>query len=180
MSAAMLPPAGPAGTALYLMFRMDNDYYAIAATEIRRVLKRQRLKQIPSLPAWVAGVLEFEQQMVPVIDLYQRLLQRPASEKSSTRLVIVRYDEQHALGLLLEKVNTFERLSLQGRMDVTMNLQDHRYLAAVQQHESLGLVQHVALAQLLPADVRARIFAAVASLSAEGAAASLSGGEAAL
>lgn len=154
MSLNEAPPSHNSRTGLYLIFRIDHDYYAIAATKIQRVLKRQRLKQIPCLPDWVAGVLEFDRKLVPVIDIYQRMLHRSASEKSSTRLVMVRYDDDKLLGLLLEKVNTFERLTEQGWMDVTVNLHDNRFLATVQQHASLGLIQQIDLKHLLPADVQ--------------------------
>lgn len=162
MSLNVVPAHNQSRTALYLLFRIDNDFYAIAAAEIQRVLKRQRLKQIPCLPNWVAGMLEFDRRLVPVVDIYQRMLNRPASEKSSTRLVMVRYDGDKLLGLLLEKVNTFERLTEQGWMEVAVNMHDNRFMASVQQHATLGLIQHIDLRYLLPADVHELLYAATA------------------
>lgn len=147
-----------ATTALYLIFRIEADYYAIAASEIEIVLKQQSLKKLPGAPAWVAGLLTIDDQIVPVIDLYQRILGRPASPQSSTRLVVVQYDKDKLLGLLLEKVNTFERLNLYGWMDATIQLYNTDFLASVQQHATLGLVQNIELALLLPEDVHQILF----------------------
>lgn len=145
-------------TALYLMFRIEADYYALAATRIEFVLSRQRLKQIPGAPTWMVGLLNIDDKVIPVIDIYQRLLGKPASVQASTRLVIVRYQEDKWLGLLLEKVNTFERLSLSAWTDGTVKLHNNNFLAAVQQHERLGLIQNIELDLLLPDDVRQQLF----------------------
>lgn len=153
------PATANAGTALYLMFKIEADYYALAATQIEFVLRRQRLKRIPAAPQWMAGLLNVNGQVVPVMDLYQRLLDRPASAQSSTRLVVVRYAPGRLLGLLLEKVNTFERLSLSAWTPATIELQQNKFLAGVQQHASLGLIQNIELGQLLPDDIKQQLFA---------------------
>ena len=147
-----------ATTALYLIFRIEADYYALAASEIEMVLKQQSLKKLPGAPAWVAGLLHIDGQIVPVIDIYQRILQRPASAQSSTRIVIVNYDNDKLLGLLLEKVNTFERLNINGWMDATIQLYNTDFLASVQQHASLGLIQNIELSLLLPEDIQQLLF----------------------
>jgi len=137
---------------LHLLFRLQHDLYAIQATEIEVVLRRPTLKQCPGAPAWVAGLLHYQGTSVPVLDLYQRLLQREADWKTSTRLVLVHYKSQ-LLGLLLEQVHRFERLSDQHWHDSRLLLPDSKYLGQVQQHEALGLIQQVQLAELLPGDV---------------------------
>lgn len=153
-----LSPRVAATTALYLIFKIEADYYAIAASEIEMVLKQQSLKKLPGVPAWVAGLLPVDGQIVPVIDIYQRILNRPASAQSSTRLVVVQYDSGKLLGLLLEKVNTFERLNPHGWMDATIQLYNNDFLASVQQHATLGLIQHIELALLLPEDIHQMLF----------------------
>lgn len=145
-------------TALYLMFKIELDYYALAATQIEFVLSRRRLKQIPAAPSWMVGLLNINDQTIPVIDIYQRLLGRPASAQSSTRLVIVRYEKDKLLGLLLEKVNTFERLNLCDWTNATVELYNNNFLAAVQQHASLGLIQNIELSLMLPSDVKQQLY----------------------
>lgn len=154
-------------TALYLMFKIELDYYALAATQIEFVLSRRRLKQIPAAPSWMVGLLNINDQTIPVIDIYQRLLARPASAQSSTRLVIVRYENDKLLGLLLEKVNTFERLNICDWTNASVELYNNNFLAAVQQHPTLGLIQNIALNLLLPNDVKQQLYPKVTCLPSE-------------
>lgn len=152
-------PSEPAPEmALYLMFKIEADHYALAATQIECVLHRQRLKQVPGMPLWMVGLLHMHEQVIPVIDIYQRLLGRSASAQSSTRLVIIRYEDGKLLGLLLEKVNTFERLQLSNWMNITIDCYHNNFLAAVQQHPRLGLIQQIELSLMLPGDIRQLLF----------------------
>ncbi|RVU40579.1 chemotaxis protein CheW [Rheinheimera riviphila] len=142
---------------LYLLFQIAADFYAIQAVQVDTVLSVQPLKQLPATPDWLCGLLYYQGQVVPVIDLYQRLLGRPAVHKASTRLVLVKVQHQHQhqqiLGLLLEKVNRFVRLPTAAWTSANVQVADHHYLAEVQQHSS-GLIQRIQLAALLPDDVR--------------------------
>ncbi|WP_337841824.1 chemotaxis protein CheW [Rheinheimera sp.] len=152
----MIPPAATSSS-LHLLFRLQHDLYAIEAAQIQVVLRRTALKQCPAAPHWVAGLLHYQGSTVPVLDLYQRLLQREAGWQTSTRLVLVHYKQQ-LLGLLLEQVHRFERLTDQLWQDSRLLLPDHQYLGQVQQHDGLGLIQQVRLADLLPVDVQQVLF----------------------
>ena len=59
------------------------------------------------MPAAVAGLLNYHGAPVPVIDLSQLTLGRPAARRLSTRIVLVRYPvaehETRVLGLIVER-----------------------------------------------------------------------------
>ena len=98
----------PALQALFLVFRIGNERYALQAIEVVEVLPRLPLKPIAKAPAWVAGVFAHRGSVVPVIDLSALTFGAPAQARTSTRLVLVNYrpDETfkaHVLGLILEQ-----------------------------------------------------------------------------
>lgn len=141
---------------LHLIFRLGEDSYALAIEQVRELLPLQRLKQLPEAPAWVAGILAHRGQMIPVIDLYQRCLGRPAQARTSTRLVVVNYSGQ-PLGLLLEQASHLQRLPPE-RQTANLTSGEAGYLGDLQSSQQLGLVQHIRVEGLLPADVAALLY----------------------
>ena len=89
---------------LFLVFFIDNERYALAATDVVEVLPRLPLKPIAHAPAWVAGVFAHREHMVPVIDISAMTFGSAAVARTSTRLVLVNY-RARLLGLLLEQAS---------------------------------------------------------------------------
>src|SRR5271156_5690033 len=81
---------------LFLLFDLDGDRYALDAAGIAEVLALAPTKSIPGAPPWVAGMFERHGEPVPVIDVSQLALGRPARQFRSTRLVLVRYSPDDA------------------------------------------------------------------------------------
>lgn len=140
---------------LHLLFNLGVDRYALPASEVSEVLPLQRLKQLPEAPAWVAGLLAYRGVMVPVLDLCQRVLGRPARVCTSTRLVLVRHSEVFAgrpLGLVLEQASRVDRLPIEDAQPIGLADQPS-YLGTVQEAVPHGLVQRIHVAGLLPPDI---------------------------
>ena len=87
---------------LFLVFFIDNERYALAATDVVEVLPRLPLKPIAHAPAWVAGVFAHREHMVPVIDISAMTFGHEAVARTSTRLVLVNFRGK-LLGLMLEQ-----------------------------------------------------------------------------
>jgi len=67
--AAKLGVVPAAKKALFLVFHIGHERYALKATEVAEVLPRLPLKPIAHAPRWVAGIFAHRGAMVPVIDL---------------------------------------------------------------------------------------------------------------
>ena len=91
---------------LFLLFQLGQDRYALDAGQVTEVLPLVEIKQVPQAPPGVAGVFDFRGAPVPVIDLSQLALGRPAQRRLSTRLIVVHHrdegGEQRLLGLIAE------------------------------------------------------------------------------
>ncbi len=151
---------------LFLLFRLGNDRYAIAARQVAEVLPMLESKHIPQAPAAVRGAFDFRGQPVPLIDLTQLALGRPAREQLSTRIVLVDYPDgrggMRLLGLLAEHVTeTFQRNPEDFR-DAGVEVPDAPWLGRVAS-DAGGLVQWVEVSQLLTPELRALLFPAEAA-----------------
>lgn len=101
---------------LFLHFRIGESNYALAAERIVEIVPLAPLRKIRSGPDTVAlptdQTFEYRGQFVPVIDLCQLDLGRPARRRLSTRIIIVRHPgaPEALLGMIAENATTMLRL----------------------------------------------------------------------
>jgi len=152
---------------LFLIFRLDQDRYALNAAEVVEVLPLGPLKSLPNTPAWVAGVFSYHGQLVPVIDMPSLALGRPAFRRLSTRTVVVRYPPADAqsdsklLAIIVEQVTRTMRRDPADFTACGIATPQARYLGPVAS-DPAGLVQWISVQSLLPEDVKSMLFVAEA------------------
>lgn len=145
---------------LFLLFQLGEDRYAIEAVKVAVVLPLVVPKAIPGAPAAVAGAFDYNGTPVPLIDLSQLALGRPAQPRRSTRIIMVEYpmdDGTQLLGLIAE--NASETLVRDPAEFVPSGVSSDGapYLGPVVS-DSRGIVQWVQIDQLLPDTVRDLLF----------------------
>lgn len=156
---------------LFLQFELDGDRYALDATRIAQVRAYALARPIPGTPAWIAGVIEHDGEPVPVVDVAQLALGRPARALRSTRLVLMRYrvgDDQageevtRLLGLIVEHATRTYRIDRDAFADSGVATPHARWLGPVAS-DAEGLVQWVDVAQMLDDDMKALLFPATSA-----------------
>ena len=151
---------------LFLLFQLGADRYAIEATRVAEVLPMLEVKYIPQAPPAVRGAFDFRGTPVPLLDLSQLALGRPAPEQLSTRIVLVHYPDERGtlrlLGLLAERVTETLRRAPGDFRDPGVEVPDAPWLGRVAS-DAGGLVQWVQVEQLLPPELRALLFPAEAA-----------------
>jgi len=148
--------------ALFLVFRIGSERYALQATDVVEVLPRLPLKPIAQAPAWVAGVFAYRGAVVPVIDLSALTFGQSAQARTSTRLVLVNYrpDETavaQKLGLILEQATDTLRCNPAEFQPYGLDNRQAPYLGPVRE-DAQGLLQWVRVSDLLDPQVRALLF----------------------
>ncbi|WJN59956.1 chemotaxis protein CheW [Pseudomonas sp. SO81] len=147
---------------LFLLFAVGAERYALDVREVAEVLPLRRLRPVPATPAWVAGLLAHRGTLLPVLDISQLLGGQPATQRTSTRLVLVHYQprdstERHLLGLILERAAETLRCAPEEFRAYGLDTPDAPYLGPVYQ-DARGLVQWLRVADLLNAEARALLF----------------------
>jgi chemotaxis-related protein WspB len=148
--------------ALFLVFHVGNERFALQAIEVAEVLPRLPLKPIARAPEWVAGVFAYRGAVVPVIDLSALTFGHPAQARTSTRLVLVHYRPDAAtpaqlLGLILEQATDTLRCNPADFQPYGLDNRQAPYLGPVRE-DAQGLLQWVRVADLLDDQVRALLF----------------------
>jgi len=143
-----------------LVFHIGADRYGLPLAAIRRVLPLMELKAVPLAPDAVAGLMNLHGASIPVIDLARSGGIAPATRHVDTRIVLVDYPgvdgTVHALGLLAERVIGVQEVAAAALQPA--GVQAAPFLGPVA-GDAQGIVQLVQPEHLLPADLRAVLFA---------------------
>jgi chemotaxis-related protein WspB len=146
---------------LFLLFHLDDDCYALSAAQIAEVLPLLHTKRIPQAPAAVAGAIDYRGQAVPVVDLCELALGRPARSRLSTRIVLVRHPDRegtgHLLGLIVERATRMFSCDAAAFRPSGVSNAEARYLGPIARGPG-ALIQRIELDELLTPAVRALLF----------------------
>jgi purine-binding chemotaxis protein CheW len=75
-------------------FRLGDDRFAGDVASVERVLRYAKPTPLPNLPAWIEGVLDYQDRVVAVVDLRARFgLERRAPRPESRIIIFSSGDE---------------------------------------------------------------------------------------
>lgn len=73
----------------YLIFDLANQQFGIDILKIREIIKMVPVRAIPESPAYVKGIMNFRDKVVPVIDLRNVLNFEDAGHDKDSRIIVV-------------------------------------------------------------------------------------------
>jgi chemotaxis-related protein WspB len=146
---------------LFLLLELGQDRYALDARQVAEVLPLVDITRLPQAPPSVAGILNYRGAPVPVIDVSQLTLGRPAERRLSTRIVLVHYPDADGhtrlLGLIAERATNTVRREAADFVASGVSNDKAPYLGPVAT-DARGLMQWLDAGTLLPASVRDMLF----------------------
>lgn len=142
-----------------LVFHIGQDRYGLRLAPIVRVLPLLKLKCLPLAPEHVAGLIDLQGLLVPVIDLSRLAGFAPVRDYFDTRIIIVDYPAPdgvtHLLGLLAEHVRGIQDVDSAALADSGVSAAPFLGQVASDDH---GILQLVELEQLLTDSLRTLLF----------------------
>ena len=145
--------------ALYLLVRLGADRYAIEIAVVEEVVPLVRLKALPGAPAGVAGIMNYRNEPVPVVDLSLLALSTPTAPRLASRIVVVRYGGEviasaaSLLGLLVPEATEMRRVDAGEFVDAGVATNGTPYLGGVLATPE-GVIQRVSVGELLTPELR--------------------------
>jgi purine-binding chemotaxis protein CheW len=70
-------------------FRLADDLFAADIFAVERVLRYQSPRSLPDVPSWIEGVIEYQQRVIPVLNLRRRFELPDRAAASDTRIVVL-------------------------------------------------------------------------------------------
>jgi chemotaxis-related protein WspB len=137
---------------LFLLFQLNGERYALDTASVVEVLPLLDVRAVPRAPAGVAGVIEYRGLTLPVIDLSELALGRPAARRLSTRIVIVEHadvqGERRRIGVIAERATSTVRCEPSQFQPSGLARAGAPYLGHLAKSAD-GLVQRVEVSELL-------------------------------
>ena len=146
---------------LFLVVRLGADRYAIEAARVVEVVALVRLKALHGAPHGTAGVMNYRDEPVPVIDLNLLAVGAPTPATTAARIVVVQYAPEPGrsgvVGLLVPEATQTLRLEPDRFTDAGIRTDGSRYLGPVLTTPD-GVIQLVSVSALLTADLSDALF----------------------
>lgn len=146
---------------LFMQFKINDDRYVIEAKDIIEIVPYANLKRIPKAPPYVAGLLNYRGDTVPVIDVCFLMSEKLCELKLSSRIALVNYKDDDGklvcIGLLIEHLTETVRFDENDFSDSGVNLKDNPYLGKVVIDDNC-IVQMVNIRKIIPEEAREILF----------------------
>jgi chemotaxis-related protein WspB len=150
---------------LLLTFMVHGEPYALDVAGVIELVPRVELRTIPHAPAYLAGLLGYRGEVVPVIDLGLLLGSSPGADRLSTRIILVkstpdgqnRGGDARLLGLIAERVIDLVEVTAEQVAPAPVYLARAPYLGAIARTDRgfVPLIEAAGLRRLLePLDER--------------------------
>jgi purine-binding chemotaxis protein CheW len=88
----MTAPA-PAASQI-VTFRLGDELFAADIFSVERVLRYTPPTPVPNVPPWIEGVIDYQQRVVPVINLRKRFELPDAPTPSDGRILVLTVDDE--------------------------------------------------------------------------------------
>ncbi|MFM5931388.1 MAG: chemotaxis protein CheW [Novosphingobium sp.] len=88
----------------FITFEVENQLFGIDIMSIREIRAWTPVTPLPSVPSYVAGVVNLRGTVLPVMDLAARLGWKPTEPTSRHAIIVVHIDGQ-ARGMIVDAVS---------------------------------------------------------------------------
>ncbi len=132
----------------WLTFLLGDEEYALSLEVVLELIKPRNYTDLPKVPDYVKGILSLRGEVVPVIDLRQRL-KLGCGEESGFQRVIVCQGKEQSIGLLVDRITQVVSLPIESIEPAPLMLTDGEMNFV----EGVGRYQGRMLIQLNPNEV---------------------------
>jgi chemotaxis-related protein WspB len=146
---------------LLLLCHIGEDYYAIDIDQIVEIVPYVKLKQIPRMPRYVAGILNYRGELTPVIDLSELLIGKPTEKLYSSRIILVKYlahdGVRRTLGMLAGQVTETIKADESMLQPPGIESENAPFLKDIIIDER-GMIQRIMVDKTLPKNIHEALF----------------------
>ena len=135
-------------TQKYLIFNTDNLKFGIDANSVVEIITNYSITFLPMLPDFVRGIFNLRGDMIPILDIRQRLGKEPREDC----LVIVLNVDGTQLGLLVDSVDQMLDIPKEDILPTPINHTQKLVSGMVTLPDGSGTMMVLACEELLPHD----------------------------
>lgn len=114
----------------YLVFRLSDEFYGLNVNNIKNIEKVLPITRVPETKPYLKGVINLRGEIVPVIDLREKLSVDAKDFDEETRIIIVNWKNEFKVGLIIDEVLDVVNLSKDDFDAATRDRNEFKFLIA--------------------------------------------------
>lgn len=87
-----------------LIFKLNGEYFATDIMEVERILPEIEPSKVPDAPDFMQGVIKYEQEVIPVLNLYKRFKIKSLNDCDNKKIIVIK-KEQGKFGIIVDDVD---------------------------------------------------------------------------
>lgn len=87
----------------YIVFTNNQQSFAIDISYIERIIEFQQPKKIPEASNFLLGVIEYNENILPIIDLTKRLYDIYSTRSTDDKIIVVSFKDKQ-IGLVVDEM----------------------------------------------------------------------------
>ena len=88
----------------YIVVKIGNERYGIDINFVDNIVRMQKITRVPKVQKYFLGVINLRGEVVPVMSVRTRMGLEPDEFTNSTRIIIIKLDQQGSIGLVVYEV----------------------------------------------------------------------------
>ena len=93
-----------------LIFEVNQEFYAIDILDVERILTQDNITEMPDTLPIVAGVMNYESSIMPVIDLSKKFNLKKAKEVKKAKIIVMK-NLENKFGIIVDNVSEVREIS---------------------------------------------------------------------
>ncbi len=110
----------------YIVVRIGNEQYGIDIQYVDNIVRMQRITRVPKAQSYFKGVINLRGEIIPVMSIRLKFGLEPDEITNSTRIIILKFEAQSAIGILVDEVKEVVTLEDESIDKVTYNAKDEK------------------------------------------------------
>ncbi len=98
-----------AGMKQLIRFTVGTEEYGLELLHVKEIMRMHQITRLPQSPHCVKGIFSLRGEVIPIIDLRDRLGLPPLQQSSTTRIIVVEVEDQ-PVGLAVDSASQVMRI----------------------------------------------------------------------
>lgn len=105
----------------FIVFTSNQQNFAVTITDVEKIILMAQPTKIPDTSSYLLGAIPYDETLLPVIDLSERLFKQATTITATTKVIVAEWN-QLKIGLAVEdvlSVSNFEEIQAEETVDDT-------------------------------------------------------------
>lgn len=120
----------------FIVTTIGNEQYGIDIQYIDSIVKMEKITRVPKVQNYYKGVINLRGEIIPVMSLRLRFELEEIEGTASTRIIILKPDNQNSIGIIVDSVREVVTLSAEEMEKPNIDSQEERtlYVSSIGKH----------------------------------------------